>query len=123
MMTTATTAATTATPRERLRRLALAAGYGRDALAAIADAALHTRHPAPGEPMPDPLMREICNAVETLTQARRTEAQVLTRIAGFRDAGGDWRYAFWRAEMKAAAQAEATSAGEVCDVDFANGIA
>lgn len=111
-MDATTTAAAQETPRERLRRLALAAGYGRDALAAIADAALHMRHPAPGEPMPDPLMREICNAVEVLTEANRTEAQVLTRIAGFRDAGGEWRYAFWGAEMKAAAQAASARAAD-----------
>lgn len=85
--------------RERLQQLARAAGYGRDVLEAIADAALHPHQPKPGQRATDRQLRQITGAVDVLVTAGRTGAQILTRLGGFKDAGGDWRFEFWRAEL------------------------
>jgi len=68
-------------------------------LEAIADATLHPHQPKPGEKATGQQLRQICDAVDVLMTAGRTSAQVLTRINGFRDAGGDWRFEFWRAKL------------------------
>ena len=93
--------ATSAEPgaRERLQQLAHAAGYGRDVLEAVADAALHPYQPQPGQRATDGQLRQITRAVDVLVSAGRTGAEVLTRLGGFKDAGGDWRLEFWRAEL------------------------
>lgn len=85
--------------RERLQQRARVAGYGRDVLEAIADAALHPHQPKPGQRATDSQLRRITGAVDVLVTAGRTAAQVLTRLGGFKDAGGDWRFEFWRAEL------------------------
>jgi len=71
---------------------------------AIADVALHPRQLAAGQRATDAQVREVIRAVGVLTTAGRTGAQVLTRLHGSRDAGGDWRHAFWRAELAEANQ-------------------
>ena len=98
-ITTPAAADSTNSPRDRLQALIKAAGYGRDVLEAIADATLHPHQPKPGEKATDPQLRRICDAVDVLMTAGRSSAQVLTRINGFRDAGGDWRFEFWQAEL------------------------
>lgn len=94
-----TTATIESDARERLAQMARAAGYDRSVLEAIADAALHPRQPGPGERATHCQLHQITAAIDVLTTAGRTPAQVLTRLGGFKDAGGEWRFEFWRAEL------------------------
>lgn len=86
-------------PRVELHDAMTAAGYDRAVIEAIADVALHPRRPPAGQRATDAQVRQVIGAVDVLTTAGRTGAQVLTRLNGFRVAGGDWRHAFWRAEL------------------------
>ena len=100
-------------PRQRLRQLALGAGYDRHVLEAIADAALDAHQPAPGQRASDRQLHQICRAVEIVVAARRSAAQVISRIADFKDGGGDWRLAYWRAELAEAARQQRTAGDDL----------
>ena len=99
--------------RQRLRQLALGAGYDRPALEAIADAALDAHQPAPGQRASDRQLHEICRAVEIVIAAQRSAAQVISRIADFKAGDGDWRLAYWRAELAEAARHQRTAGDDL----------
>ena len=89
--------------RRRLAAMAAAAGYGPDALLAIADAAL----PAllPGERLTDPQLEHVADAVEVLAQCGRAEADLPELILRYRlSYRGTWRQPFWRQQLRTAAQ-------------------
>jgi hypothetical protein len=88
--------------RARLAALAAAAGYGPDALALIADAALPGHRP--GERLDETAVAHVASAVEVLTQAGH--AAVLGDIvAHYRDRYSQlcWREPFWQRQLRTAA--------------------
>jgi hypothetical protein len=89
--------------RQRLAALAAAAGYGPDALALIADAALPAHRP--GERLPEEQIAHVASAVEVLAQCGHP-SEALADIAGhYRDRYGEpcWREPFWRGQLRIAA--------------------
>ena len=98
--------ATMTGPRERLRALRVEGQYSPDALERVADAVIPTR--TAGQRLSDEQLEAVCGAVEILLAAGRTDRQIIARVDGHRDRGGNWRDAFWRAELAAAAQRAVT---------------
>jgi hypothetical protein len=88
--------------RARLRALADAAGYGPDALALIADAALpiHTA----GERPCDRDVAYVATAVEVLAQAGHPAAVLTALVAHYRARYGEpgWRAQFWQRQLRTA---------------------
>ncbi|HEY6887714.1 MAG TPA: hypothetical protein VI300_08045, partial [Solirubrobacter sp.] len=89
--------------RERLAALAAAAGYGPDALALIADAALPLYRP--GKRLDAMHVAHIASAVEVLAQAGHPAHVLPDLVAHYRDRHGEpcWREAFWSAQLRIAA--------------------
>jgi hypothetical protein len=89
--------------RDRLAALAAAAGYGPDALALIADAAL----PAywPGERLDDVGLAQVATAVAVLAQCGYPAAALSDLVDSYRARyhGRRWREHFWRAQLRIAA--------------------
>jgi hypothetical protein len=89
--------------RTRLATLAAAAGYGPDALALIADAALPWHRP--GDRLDDSGLAQVASAVEVLAQCGY-RADVLPELVDsyrLRYRGRCWREPFWRAQLRIAA--------------------
>ena len=88
--------------RARLSALAAAAGYGRETLELIVDAALpaHT----PGARLNDTLIGHVTSAVEVLAQCGYTadELELIIDSYRLRYRDGRWRERFWRNQLRAA---------------------
>lgn len=90
------------TARARLRALAAAAGYERETLELIVDAALPKY--IPGERLDDTLIGHVATAVEVLAQCGYTADELAEIVVSyrlrFRD--GRWRERFWHNQLRAA---------------------
>jgi hypothetical protein len=89
--------------RARLAALATAAGYGPDALALIADAALPEHRL--GERLDETSVAHVASAVEVLAQAGHPAAVLGDIVAHYRDRYGElcWREQFWQRQLRTAA--------------------
>src|SRR4051794_5570388 len=89
--------------RTRLATLAAAAGYGSDALALIADAALPWHRP--GQRLDDSGLAQVASAVEVLAQCgyRADTLPELIDSYRLRYRSRHWREHFWRAQLRIAA--------------------
>jgi hypothetical protein len=88
--------------RARLAALAAAAGYGPDALALIADAALPSHRP--GERLNDAAVAHIATAVEVLAQCGHRASVLPDIVAHYRGRYGElgWRAQFWQRQLRTA---------------------
>jgi hypothetical protein len=87
------------TDRERLTRLAYAAGYGPDTLLSIAEAAIPAFQ---GGLLGDAHIHTMCDAVEVLAQAGCQDSEIGAMVAGYRRLGAAWRDAFWAQQVRTA---------------------
>ncbi|RKQ90844.1 hypothetical protein C8N24_0659 [Solirubrobacter pauli] len=88
--------------RARLRALAAAAGYDRETLELIVDAALPAH--LPGKRLNDTLIGHVATAVEVLAQCGYTadELELITESYRLRYRDGRWRDRFWHNQLCAA---------------------
>jgi hypothetical protein len=89
--------------RARVAALAAAAGYGPDALALIAEAALPAHRP--GEGLDESGLAQVAAAVEVLAQCGYRQEFLPDLIDSYRARyhGRRWREHFWRAQLRIAA--------------------
>lgn len=87
-------------PRERLERAAVLAGYGPQALFAIAEAALpNYRAPAP---LGEEHFKQVLDCVEVIAQAGLHEAEIPALVGQFQASGPAWQGDFWTQVVRVA---------------------